>query len=399
MNAVPLTELPTYHAPAMEGSVADVLVPPELLKSLQVTKSMIKGSPVEARTIEATLSLTVIGSQVSPREFECALCIKDGLVTAEAQSGDITFRIVMQFDATAPTPQRETWEINFRLLPHPDVETALWFHEFAYEVLFGGRPIRIRLRSQQLILEAQAEHSHGTKASPELAAQMEEMILFYRQLLSIKHTFHTSFRIPERLSAQDVLTTDMVYRAITDGGIAATDIYQYRIQSPGPRKYHEQDADVRVVFADVSAIIFGQRISLGRAVFWAPSARIRCLDSAEEPYVIVEIDFRKFGGYSFFLDYLPPQKFALLGTSKEDLASHLPEGLNLNLPKVQLDMFEAQLLSRAQWESEQIEKRISVLLGRQRERFEAILTWFAQLDEEVYEDPGEITWREPELIE
>jgi hypothetical protein len=39
-----------------------------------------------------------------------------------------------------------------------------------------------------------------------------------------------------------------------------------------------------------------------------------------------------------------------------------------------------------------------IRIGYDRERFDAILTKFAQLDEDTYEVPGRLAWREPELI-
>jgi hypothetical protein len=55
-------------------------------------------------------------------------------------------------------------------------------------------------------------------------------------------------------------------------------------------------------------------------------------------------------------------------------------------------------LKRAPSEQKRRGKKLDRLQDRQRERFDAILTWFAQLDEDTYE-PVEITWREPEIID
>jgi hypothetical protein len=404
MNVVSLTELPTYHPPVIEGSVAEVIVPSDAFQSLQFTEPTIEGFSPEIMTTEANLSLMAIGTHVPRREFECTLQVQGNLVTAEAQSGDIAFRIVLQCDLQPLHPHLELGEFNFSLLPNPVVENALWFHEFYDEVFFGGHPIQITLQSDQFSLEVRGERTSAITTSPDLAAQVEEMILFYRQLLAIENTFRTPFRIPARLSARDILCADMVYRAIKDGMLADVGISHYPIQAPGPRKYHEQEADARVIFSDVRASILGQMIHLGPTVFFAPSAKIRCLDPVEEPGpIMVEIDFRQFGGYTFFPTYIPAQILPPLGMSKEELTSQLQEGLDLSPAKfpasIKQDIFEERLLRRAQQERLQRDKRLSVLLGRQRERFDAILTWFAQLDEELYEDPGEITWREPELIE
>ncbi|MBI3951015.1 MAG: hypothetical protein HY314_11240 [Acidobacteria bacterium] len=338
MIAVPFTSLPTGDPTMSRGIPPSVPSPEEYLQKLSAKEFKPIQLPNQPVTSEGELSLIAIGSHIPVWKFECALDVSDETIKASGHSRDIefSFEIKRQPLGNQVLPG---YHFHFGLLPNSTADAALWFSEFFYAMIVEGRLIHLRLGSKDTQFLLSLQLPTEVHVDPLFAQELGERIEFFRELLAIGAALDIPFRIPER-TLQERVITHRVFQAISHGLWADCDTYICDDSEARFANVINREVDVIITEKDSIVQLLGYQLHLGPVTFIAPSAFIHSLEPSQvEGNLRVEIDYRKFGGCAYFLNYMRP----VPGVSLEELSRQqniLSKKLSEQAENVKIEFWE-----------------------------------------------------------